>query len=60
MTTKVFAALAALALAGCANTDFLRMEPESLMLGETTYADVVATMGAPKREGKAEERRDAA
>jgi hypothetical protein len=52
MTTKAFAALTALALAACANTDFLRLEPQSLVLGKTTYADVVATMGTPKREGK--------
>jgi outer membrane protein assembly factor BamE (lipoprotein component of BamABCDE complex) len=50
MTTRITAALAALALAGCANTEFVRMERENLVLGKTTYADVVAKMGAPKRE----------
>ena len=45
----VLAAL--LALAGCAGRDFTRAAPDSLVLGKTTYAEIVARFGTPYREG---------
>ena len=39
------------ALFGCAGTDFVRPDSESLRNGQTTYAQVVARMGQPRREG---------
>ena len=42
-----------LALAGCAGTDFVRPDPESFRNGQTTYAQIVARMGKPWREGAA-------
>jgi hypothetical protein len=52
MASRIIAALAALLVAGCAGTDFVRMEPQSLVLGKTTHGDVVGKMGSPGREGE--------
>jgi len=41
----------ALALSGCAGTDFVRPDTDFLKNGQTTYAQVIARMGAPRREG---------
>jgi len=38
-------------LIGCAGTDFVRPDPEGLKNGQTTYAQVIARMGEPRREG---------
>src|SRR5712691_6068489 len=43
-------ALAAL-LNGCAGRDFVRPSADSLALGKTTYAEIVARYGSPSREG---------
>ena len=43
--------LVVLALAGCAGRDFTRAAPESLQLGKTTYAEIIARLGTPFREG---------
>jgi hypothetical protein len=44
----------ALALVGCgASREFVRPTPDALVLGQTTYRDVVARLGPPSREGSA-------
>jgi hypothetical protein len=43
--------LISLSLAACAGRDFTRAAPDSLQLGKTTYAEVVARFGTPYREG---------
>jgi outer membrane protein assembly factor BamE (lipoprotein component of BamABCDE complex) len=48
---KRLAIAALLGLAGCAGTDFVRPDLDTLKNGQTTYAQVVARMGAPRREG---------
>jgi len=48
---KVAAAAALIGLGGCAGTDFVRPDTESLKNGQTTYAEVVARMGKPWRDG---------
>jgi hypothetical protein len=42
---------AALLLSGCAGTDFVRPDDSLLVNGRTTYAQIVARMGMPTREG---------
>ena len=37
--------------AGCAGRDFVRPSADSLQLGKTTYAELVARYGSPYREG---------
>ncbi len=44
-------AAAALLLSGCAGTNFVRPDSSSLVNGQTTYAQIVASMGMPRREG---------
>ena len=44
-------AVAALLLSGCAGTDFVRPDSDSLKNGQATYAQVRARMGEPRREG---------
>ena len=44
-------AAAALMLSGCAGTDFVRPDASSLVNGQTTFAQLRASMGAPWREG---------
>jgi hypothetical protein len=44
-------AVAALTLSGCAGTDFVRPDTAFLKNGQTTFAEVVARMGTPRREG---------
>ena len=39
--------LVVLALAGCAGRDFTRAAPESLQLGKTTYAEIIARLEHP-------------
>ena len=39
------------ALLGCAGTDFVRPDSEGLRNGQTTYAQALAKMGTPYREG---------
>jgi hypothetical protein len=41
------------ALWGCAGRDFVRPDAQGLKNGETTYAQVMATMGQPRQEGTA-------
>jgi hypothetical protein len=41
----------AFALFGCAGTDFVRPETDSFKYGQTSFSQVVAKMGAPRREG---------
>jgi hypothetical protein len=41
----------ALWVAGCAGRDFVRPSADSLRLGKTTYAEIVARFGSPYREG---------
>jgi hypothetical protein len=48
---KVAIAVWLLALAGCAGTDFVRPDTASFRNGETTYAQIMARMGKPWREG---------
>jgi outer membrane protein assembly factor BamE (lipoprotein component of BamABCDE complex) len=48
---KGLAAAALLGLSGCAGTDFVRPDLDALKNGQTTYAQVVAKMGPPQREG---------
>jgi hypothetical protein len=38
-------------LIGCAGTNFVRPDSESLKNGRTTYVQIVARMGEPRREG---------
>lgn len=47
----LFAVSAISALFGCAGTDFVRPDSQDLKNGQTTYAQVVARMGEPRREG---------
>jgi hypothetical protein len=49
--THALAAIAIAALFGCAGTDFVRPDAQELRIGQTTYAQVVAKMGQPRREG---------
>ena len=42
---------AAVLLSGCAGTNFVRPDSSSLVMGQTTYAQIVASMGMPRREG---------
>jgi hypothetical protein len=42
-----------LVLAGCAGTDFVRPDTDAFRNGRTTYGEVVAKMGTPRREGSA-------
>jgi hypothetical protein len=49
--THALAALAMAALFGCAGTDFVRPDAQELKVGQTTYAQVIAKMGQPRREG---------
>jgi hypothetical protein len=49
----IFIAAAMLGLAGCAGTDFVRPGAEEMKIGQTTYAQVIARMGAPRQEGTA-------
>ena len=44
-------AVAALLVSGCAGTDFVRPDTSFLVNGQTTYAQIVARMGMPRREG---------
>jgi outer membrane protein assembly factor BamE (lipoprotein component of BamABCDE complex) len=44
-----FAVIAA--LLGCAGTNFVRPDSENLKNGQTTYVQIVARMGEPRREG---------
>ena len=53
MAVKFAVALAALVLAGCAGTEFVRVADEALALGRTTEGEIRARMGAPYREGVA-------
>jgi outer membrane protein assembly factor BamE (lipoprotein component of BamABCDE complex) len=39
-------------LAGCAGTDFKRPDPQSLVVGKSTAADVTRVMGAPRQVGE--------
>lgn len=49
---RIVAAFAvSLVLAGCAGREFARPQNESLNLGKTTYEEVVATYGSPRRTG---------
>lgn len=48
---RCLALVALLTLAGCAGRDFTRATPDSLVLGKTTYAEIVAKFGTPYREG---------
>ena len=41
----------ALLSAGCAGRDFVRPSSDSLQVGKTTYAEIVARFGSPYREG---------
>ncbi|MGQ0511877.1 MAG: hypothetical protein ACT4P9_14840 [Betaproteobacteria bacterium] len=45
------AALAAMVLAGCAGTDFVRVADDALVLGRTTEGEIRTRLGAPYREG---------
>lgn len=38
-------------LAGCAGTNFVRPDSETLKNGQTTYAQVIAKFGEPRQEG---------
>lgn len=38
-------------MAGCAGTNFVRMDNSSLMLGKTTYQEIRSKMGAPFLDG---------
>lgn len=40
------------ALAGCAGTNFKRPDPQSLVVGKSTSADVTKVMGAPLQTGE--------
>jgi hypothetical protein len=44
---------AALALAGCAGTNFVRPDAADLSVGHSTYAQVIAKMGEPRSTGEA-------
>jgi hypothetical protein len=48
---RIAFACAALALAGCAGTNFVRPEPSSFMLGKTTQQEVTQRMGKAYRVG---------
>ena len=50
---RLMIAMVVLALSGCAGTDFVRPDTAFLRNGQTTYAEVLARMGAPRREGSA-------
>ena len=41
----------AFSLFGCAGTDFIRPDTDFLKNGQTTYGQILARMGAPRREG---------
>ncbi len=43
--------LVILAGVACAGRDFVRPAPESLVLGQTTYAQIIARLGSPERRG---------
>jgi outer membrane protein assembly factor BamE (lipoprotein component of BamABCDE complex) len=47
-------AVAALALSGCAGTNFVRPEPSSFVLGQTTQQEISQKMGKPYRTGTVE------
>ena len=47
----VWIALIPLLVWGCAGRDFARATPDSLQLGKTTYAEIIARFGSPRREG---------
>jgi len=53
MVMKFTVALAAVVLAGCAGTEFVRVADDALILGRTTEAEIKARLGAPYREGVA-------
>ena len=40
-----------LALCGCAGTDFVRPDTDSMKVGQASHAQVIARMGPPQREG---------
>src|SRR5215813_1067912 len=43
--------LLATSLVGCAGRDFVRPSSDSLVLGKTTYGEIIARFGSPYREG---------
>jgi hypothetical protein len=45
--------LAAAVLAGCAGTNFKRPEPQAMVVGKSTSADVTRVMGPPAQVGEA-------
>lgn len=49
----MLSAVMALALAGCAGTNFKRPEPGTLTVGKSTAADVSKVMGPPEQVGEA-------
>jgi hypothetical protein len=48
----LFLAFTLAALAGCAGRDFVRPELADLKLGQTTYPQVIAKLGEPRRTGE--------
>lgn len=48
---KLAVTLAAIVLAGCAGTDFVRVADGALVIGQTSESEIRARLGAPYREG---------
>nr|AIA18832.1 SmpA / OmlA family [uncultured bacterium] len=51
MMKRVLSILSIVALLGCAGSNFVRPDSADIKNGKTTYAQVVAKMGEPRREG---------
>ena len=46
---RLIIAVVVAVLSGCAGTDFVRPNTDAFKLGQTSYAEVIGRMGAPRR-----------
>ena len=51
LIARMFAVLAVTVLLGCAGRDFVRPSSDTFKLGQSTYSQVIAQLGEPRRVG---------